>query len=60
VAEFDQFASTLLEEAKRFLEKSREADDAAGKAAFLHATVMLAFCAFEAHDLLPNLPSFIS
>jgi hypothetical protein len=49
VAEFDQFASSLLEEAKRFLEKSHEEADPAGKAAYLHATVILAFCAFEAH-----------
>lgn len=43
------FAAELLEEAKRFLEKSAESADADGKKAFLHAAVLVGFAAFEAH-----------
>lgn len=43
------FASDLLEEAKRFLEKSREAPDEKAKTAYLHAALLLGFAAFEAH-----------
>jgi hypothetical protein len=48
--DIDAFARLLLEEAKRFLEKAREAtgDDTAIDA-YLHAAIMLAFCALEAH-----------
>jgi hypothetical protein len=49
VAEIDLFANQLLEEAKRFFEKGREAPDIVTKDANLHAALMLAFCAFEAH-----------
>jgi hypothetical protein len=49
VAEFDLFANQLLEEAKRFFEKAREPSDSIPKAANLHAALMLAFCALEAH-----------
>lgn len=49
MAEFDLFANQLLEEAKRFLEKAKEGSDAATEAANLHAALMLAFCALEAH-----------
>lgn len=49
MAEFDLFANQLLEEAKRFLERARESSDNATKAANLHAALMLAFCALEAH-----------
>lgn len=45
----DEFATTLLEEAKRFLEKASDVADASGKAANLHAALMLGFCALEAH-----------
>lgn len=45
----DDFASTLLEEAKQFLDKSKEDIEAAGKQAFLHAALMLGFSALEAH-----------
>jgi hypothetical protein len=48
----DELASSLLEEAKRFLEKAqtaeKTADDPATQA-FLHASLMLAFCSLEAH-----------
>jgi hypothetical protein len=47
VAAIDEFASSLLEEAKRFLEKA--AADYAGEQAHLHAALMLGFCALEAH-----------
>jgi hypothetical protein len=45
----DEFAASLLEESKRFLEKAESASDDAARAAFLHAAIMLAFCALEAH-----------
>jgi hypothetical protein len=44
----DDFAGSLLEEAKRFLEKA-ESSDQVGRSAFLHASLVLAFCALEAH-----------
>jgi hypothetical protein len=50
VAQIDLFANQLLEEAKRFLEKAKEtASDPTSEAANLHAALMLAFCALEAH-----------
>lgn len=49
MAALSSFASELLEEAKRFLEKATEASDAEGRKAFLHAALMLGFAAFEAH-----------
>ena len=49
MAEIDLFANQLLEEAKRFFEKGREASDVVTKDASFHAALMLAFCAFEAH-----------
>jgi hypothetical protein len=48
MSEFDLFSDQLLGEAKRFLEKVCEASDATGKAAYLHAALILAFCALEA------------
>jgi hypothetical protein len=45
----DDFASSLLEEAKRFLEKANAASDNDAKTAYLHAALMLGFCALEAH-----------
>lgn len=50
MADIDEFATSLLEEAKRFLEKAKtdHADDTA-RTAFLHAALMLAFCSLEAH-----------
>jgi hypothetical protein len=45
----DEFADLLLEEAKRFLEKANETSDTVARSAFLHAAVMLGFCALEAH-----------
>ncbi len=49
MADFDVFASTLLEEAKRFVERASEANGGSGEAPNLHAALMLAFCALEAH-----------
>jgi hypothetical protein len=51
VADIDDFATSLLEEAKRFLEKAEEAaqTDTTAKLAYLHAALMLAFCSLEAH-----------
>lgn len=49
MAEIDLFADRLLEEAKRFLEKSNDCSDAPAKAANLHAALMLSFCSLEAH-----------
>ena len=49
MAAIDHFANQLLEESKRFLEKGREATDPSVKSANLHAALMLAFCALEAH-----------
>jgi hypothetical protein len=48
VADFDVFANQLLEEAKRFLEKAKESRDSVAEAAYLHAALMLSFCALEA------------
>ncbi len=45
----DTFASLLLEEAKRFLELAGEASEDEGVNANLHAGIVLAFCALEAH-----------
>lgn len=46
--EIDTFARLLLEEAKRFLEKSRDAEESP-RNAYLHAALLLSFCALEAH-----------
>jgi hypothetical protein len=49
MAALSSFASDLLEDAKRFLEKANETTDPDGKKAFLHAALMVGFAAFEAH-----------
>ena len=49
MAEIDTFAALLIEESKRFLEKYDANLDAASKSAFLHASLLLAFCGLEAH-----------
>lgn len=49
MADFDLFASQLLEEAKRFLEKALESTNEPSKAANLHAALMLSFSSLEAH-----------
>lgn len=45
----DQLASLLLDEAKRFLERAKEARGGASEAPNLHAALMLAFSSLEAH-----------
>lgn len=47
--EIDRFAKQLFEEAKRLLEKANLEMPGEGKQAYLHAALMLGFCAFEAH-----------
>src|SRR6267142_5045363 len=49
MAQIDLFANELLEEAKRFLERAEESPDSTAKSANRHASLMLAFCALEAH-----------
>jgi hypothetical protein len=49
LTEIDEFASSLLEESKRFLEKAQAASDDDAERAYLHASLMLAFCSLEAH-----------
>lgn len=49
MAALDSFASTLLEEAKRFLEKSAAVSDDEARKAYLHSALLLAFASFEAH-----------
>jgi hypothetical protein len=45
----DEFSVLLLEEAKRFLEKSGSETSTDGKTAYLHAALLLGYCALEAH-----------
>lgn len=49
VAEFDEFATSLLEEAKRFLERAAGATEKEAQDAFLHSALLLAFCSLEGH-----------
>ena len=49
MADIDEFATSLLEEAKRFLEKASDCADDTAHTAFLHAALLLAFCSLEAH-----------
>jgi hypothetical protein len=49
MANVDQFAHDLLEEAKRFSEKARDEISPEGKQAYLHSAIVLGFCSFEAH-----------
>lgn len=49
MADVDQFARDLLEEAKRFLEKALDEANPQGKQAYLHSAIVLGFCSFEAH-----------
>ena len=49
MADIDDFATSLLEEAKRFYEKACEVESGDGREAYLHAALLLAFCALEAH-----------
>jgi hypothetical protein len=49
VDDIDQFASNLLNEAKRFLERAKDAQGTSAEAPNLHAALLLAFCSLEAH-----------
>jgi hypothetical protein len=47
--DIDQFASSLLEQAKRFFQRAVETGGGAGESPNLHAALMLAVCALEGH-----------
>ena len=49
MADIDSFATSVFEEAKRFLEKGEGDSDSLPRNAHLHAAMMLAFCSLEAH-----------
>lgn len=49
MSQIDDFAQSLLEESKRFLEKAKDGDDLVAINAHLHAAIMLAFSSLEAH-----------
>lgn len=49
MADIDTFATLLLEESKRFLERYQLSNDCEAKTAFLHSALLLAFCGLEAH-----------
>lgn len=49
MSDIDEFASSLLDEAKRFLERAKEAKGGDAEAPNLHACLMLGFCSLEAH-----------
>jgi hypothetical protein len=49
MSEIDVFASLLFEEAKRFFEKANLEETSEGKAAYLHASLLLNISSLEAH-----------
>lgn len=49
MAAIDDFAKLLFDEAKAFLEKGREATSLEAQTAYFHASLLLGFCALEAH-----------
>ena len=49
MADIDDFAVLLFEEAKRFFEKARDSNEPEGKEANLHTALLLGVCALEAH-----------
>lgn len=49
MADIDDFATSLLEEAKRFLEKAEGERDSVARNAYLHSALLLSFCSLEAH-----------
>jgi hypothetical protein len=48
-ASIDRFAILLLSEAKAYLEAAIEASASEKRGAYLHASLLVGFCAFEAH-----------
>lgn len=62
MASFDDFAASLLEEAKRFLEKVKETDNVQAQTAYTHSAVLIGISALEAYingisSELMNFPS---
>lgn len=49
MADIDEFASVLFEEAKRFYELSSSSDTEEGRVAYLHAALSIAISSLEAH-----------
>jgi hypothetical protein len=49
MADIDAFATSLLDQAKRFYEKASSENVVEAKSAYLHAALLLGFCSFEAH-----------
>ena len=50
MSDIDQLSTQLFEEAKRFLEKAKEAgDEPATRSAYAHAALLLGFSSLEAH-----------
>lgn len=49
MSDLPKFASTLLEEAKRFVEKAQDETQASAKLAYLHAGLLVGFAGLEAH-----------
>jgi hypothetical protein len=49
MAAIDDFAKLLFDEAKAFLEKGRDATLLEAQTAYFHASLLLGFCALEAH-----------
>ena len=54
MSQIDDFAQSLLEESKRFLEKAQSEESAEGAHAYMHASLMLAFSPLEAHVRTPS------
>jgi hypothetical protein len=49
VSSIDDFANLLFEEAKVYFQKGKQETSTEGKSAFFHASLLLGFCALEAH-----------
>lgn len=49
MAEIDEFAKLLFDEAKVYFDKGKRAETEESKAAYFHASILLAFCSLEAH-----------
>lgn len=49
MAAIDDFSALLFEEAKAFLEKAKTATSSEARTAYLHASLLVGFCSFEAH-----------
>lgn len=49
MTKFDEFCSSLIEEAKRFFEKAIESSDVEAKAAYYHSAILLGISSLEAY-----------